>query len=103
MRLMKQAHQLYTGEGLDVDLDAAAYALDSTTIDLCLSLFPSAHFRSTKSAIKVHTLLDLHGSIPAFIRVTTGDRHDVNILDEVHARRSLRTPMRRRQSICYLC
>ena len=82
-RLMKQARQLYASESLGIDLDAAAYALDSTTIDLCLSLFPWAHFRSTKSAIKVHTLLDLHGSIPAFIRVTTGDRHDVNILDEV--------------------
>lgn len=83
MRLMKQARQLYAGESFGVDLDAAAYALDSTTIDLCLSLFPWAHFRSTKSAIKMHTLLDLHGSIPAFIRVTTGDRHDVNILDEI--------------------
>lgn len=83
MRLMKQARELYAGESLGIDLDAAAYALDSTTIDLCLSLFPWAHFRSTKSAIKVHTLLDLHGSIPAFIRVTTGDRHDVNILDEI--------------------
>ena len=66
-----------------MDLDAAAYALDSTTIDLCLSLFPWAHFRSTKSAIKMHTLLDLRGSIPVFIRVTTGDTHDVNILDRI--------------------
>ena len=82
-RLMKQARQLYAGESLGIELDATAYALDSTTIDLCLSLFPWAHFRSTKSAIKVHTLLDLHGSIPAFIRVTTGDRHDVNILDQI--------------------
>jgi hypothetical protein len=82
-RLMQQARRLYAGESLGFDLDAAAYALDSTTIDLCLSLFPWAHFRSTKSAVKIHTLLDLHGSIPAFIRVTTGDRHDVNILDEI--------------------
>jgi transposase len=82
-RLMTQARKLYASESLGVDLDAAAYALDSTTIDLCLSLFPWAHFRSTKSAIKLHTLLDMHGSIPAFIRVTTGDRHDVNILDEI--------------------
>ena len=66
-----------------MDLDAAAYALDSATIDLCLSLFPWAHFRSTKSAIKMHTLLDLRGSIPVFIRVTTGDTHDVNILDQI--------------------
>ena len=82
-RLMAQARRLYASERLGIDLDAAAYALDSTTIDLCLSLFPWAHFRSTKSAIKVHTLLDLRGSIPAFIRVTSGDRHDVNILDEI--------------------
>ena len=82
-RLMLQARKLYATESFGIDLDGAAYALDSTTIDLCLSLFPWAHFRSTKSAIKMHTLLDLHGSIPAFIRVTTGDRHDVNILDEI--------------------
>ena len=82
-RLMAQARRLYASESLGIDLDAAAYALDSTTIDLCLSLFPWAHFRSAKSAIKVHTLLDLRGSIPAFIRVTSGDRHDVNTLDEI--------------------
>ena len=82
-RLMAQARNLYAAQSFAIDLDAAAYALDSTTIDLCLSLFPWAHFRSTKSAIKVHALLDLHGSIPAFIRVTSGDRHDVNILDDI--------------------
>ena len=82
-RLMLQARKLYAQESLGMDLAAAAYALDSTTIDLCLSLFPWAHFRSTKSAVKMHTLLDLRGSIPAFIRVTTGDMHDVNILDEI--------------------
>jgi len=82
-RLMAQARSLYASESLGIDLVAAAYALDSTTIDLCLSLFPWAHFRSTKSAIKVHALLDLRGSIPAFIRVTNGDRHDVNMLDEI--------------------
>lgn len=82
-RLILQARKLYAQESLGMDLDAAAYALDSTTIDLCLSLFPWAHFRSTKSAVKMHTLLDLRGSIPAFIRVTTGDVHDVNILDEI--------------------
>jgi Domain of unknown function (DUF4372)/Transposase DDE domain len=82
-RLMLQARKLYAQENLGIDLKAAAYALDSTTIDLCLSLFPWAHFCSTKSAVKMHTLLDLRGSIPAFIRVTTGDVHDVNILDEI--------------------
>ena len=82
-RLMLQARKLYANEDLGVDLDAAAYALDSTTIDLCLTLFPWAHFRSTKSAVKMHTLLDLRGNIPTFIRVTTGDVHDVNILDEI--------------------
>ncbi|HEY1255955.1 MAG TPA: IS4 family transposase [Terracidiphilus sp.] len=82
-RLMLQARKLYATEGLGIDLNAAAYALDSTTIDLCLSLFPWAHFRSTKSAVKMHTLLDLRGNIPTFIRVTTGDVHDVNILDEI--------------------
>ena len=82
-RLMLQARKLYAQQSLGVDLGAAAYALDSTTIDLCLSLFPWAHFRSTKSAVKMHTLLDLRGSIPVFIRVTTGDTHDVNILDHI--------------------
>jgi len=82
-RLMLQARKLYAKESFGVDLDAAAYALDSTTIDLCLSLFPWAYFVSTKSAVKMHTLLDLRGNIPAFIRVTTGDVHDVNILDEI--------------------
>jgi IS4 transposase len=65
-----------------VDLDQSLYALDSTTIDLCLSLFPWARFRKHKAAVKMHTLLDLHGNIPTFIRVTDGKVHDVNILDE---------------------
>ena len=82
-RLMLQARKLYAQESLGMDLDAAAFALDSTTIDLCLSLFPWAHYRSTKSAVKMHTLLDLRGNIPSFIRITTGDVHDVNILDEI--------------------
>jgi len=82
-RLIIQARKLYAKENLGMELDAAAYALDSTTIDLCLSLFPWAHFRTTKSAVKMHTLLDLRGSIPAFIRITTGKTHDVNILDEI--------------------
>jgi Transposase DDE domain len=80
-RLMLQARKLYAKNSFGVDLDAAAYALDSTTIDLCLSLFPRAHF---VAAIKMHTLLDLRGNIPSFIRVTTGNTHDVNILDEIH-------------------
>jgi hypothetical protein len=82
-RLMIQARKLYANENLAIELDAAAYALDSTTIDLCMSLFPWAHFRTTKSAVKMHTLLDLSGNIPAFIRISTGDLHDVNILDVI--------------------
>ena len=82
-RLMIQARKLYANENLGMELDAAAYALDSTTIDLCMSLFPWAHFRTTKSAVKMHTLLDLSGNIPAFIRISTGDLHDVNILDVI--------------------
>ena len=68
---------------LGVDLDQNLYALDSTTIDLCLSLFPWARFRRHKAAVKMHTLLDLHGNIPTFIRITEGKTHDVNILDEI--------------------
>ena len=81
--LISIARPLYAQEPLGFDFDNALYALDSTTIDLCLSLFPWAHFRSTKSAVKLHTLLDLRGNIPAFLRVTSGDVHDVNILDEI--------------------
>ena len=82
-RLIAQARRLYAQESLGVELNSAVYALDSTTIDLCMSLFPWAHFRSAKSAVKMHTLLDLRGSIPAFIRVTTGDTHDVHMLDQI--------------------
>jgi hypothetical protein len=82
-RLMAQARKLYAQESLGMDLNAAAYALDSTTIELCLSLFPWAYFRPTQSAIKMHTLLDLHGSIPAFIRITTGETSDLPILDQI--------------------
>jgi hypothetical protein len=81
--LISIARPLYVKEPIGFDFDNAIYALDSTTIDLCLSLFPWAHFRSTKSAVKLHTLLDLRGNIPAFLHVTTGDLHDVNILDEI--------------------
>jgi hypothetical protein len=76
------ARPLYARDPLGVDLDQSLYALDSTTIDLCLSLFPWADFRRRKAAVKVHTLLDLRGSIPAFIRITNGKTHDVNILDQ---------------------
>ena len=76
------ARPLYARDPIGVDLDQSLYALDSTTIDLCLSLFPWARFRKHKAAVKMHTLLDLHGNIPTFIRVTDGKVHDVNILDE---------------------
>jgi hypothetical protein len=76
------ARPLYAHDPMGVDLDQSLYALDSTTIDLCLSLFPWARFRQHKAAVKMHTLLDLHGNIPTFIRVTDGNVHDVNILDE---------------------
>ena len=68
---------------LGIDLDATVYAFDATTIDLCLSLHPWAPFRSTKAAIKLHTLLDLHGSIPSFIHITDGKTHEVNVLDDL--------------------
>jgi hypothetical protein len=80
-RLIAQARRLYTGESLLGDLDNTVYALDSTTIDLCLSLFPWAHFRSTKAAVKMHTLLDLRGNIPSFIHISDGKLHDVRALD----------------------
>jgi hypothetical protein len=81
--LIRIARPLYAHDEIGVDLDQSLYALDSTTIDLCLSLFPWAKFRQRKAAVKMHTLLDLHGNIPTFIRVTSGDVHDVNILDEI--------------------
>jgi hypothetical protein len=79
--LIAQTRELYTGEDLGIDLDSNIYALDSTTIDLCLSLFPWARFRKTKGAIKLHTLMNLRGSIPEFILISDGKLHDVNILD----------------------
>lgn len=75
------ARWLYAKEPLGVDLNETVYALDSTTIDLCLSLFPWAEFRSTKAAVKLHTLLDLRGAIPTFIHISDGKLHDVNVLD----------------------
>ncbi|SCC91217.1 transposase [Thiomonas sp. X19] len=80
-RLIARARALYAQEPSDLGLDATVYALDSTTIDLCLSLFDWAPFRSTKAAIKLHTLLDLRGAIPAFIHISDGKLHDVNVLD----------------------
>jgi len=80
-RLIAQARTLYADTSPDIDWDGAAYALDSTTIDLSLSLFPWAPFRSTKSAVKVHTLLDLKGHIPSFVHISDGKYHDVNVLD----------------------
>ena len=82
-RLIATARGLYVREPMGVDLEQSLYALDSTTIDLCLALFPWAQFRQHKAAVKMHTLLDLHGNIPTFVRVTSGDVHDVNILDEI--------------------
>ena len=80
-RLIAQARRLYAGDSLGVDLPSTVYALDSTTINLCLSVFPWAHFRSTKAAVKMHTLLDLRGNIPSFIHISDGKLHDVHALD----------------------
>ncbi len=80
-RLIVQARRLYSGDSFGVELENTAYALDSTTIDLCLSLFPWALFRTTKSAVKMHTLLDLRGNIPSFIHISDGKLGDVKVLD----------------------
>ena len=79
--LVRTARPLYAKEDLGLDLDNTIYALDASTIDLCLSVFPWALFRSTKSAVKLHTLLDLRGNIPTFIHISDGKLHDVNVLD----------------------
>jgi len=81
--LIQQAKTLYAGDSKFPDLDATVYALDSSTIDLCMTLFPWAHFRRTKSAVKMHTLLNLCGNIPEFILITEGNVHDVNVLDHI--------------------
>jgi hypothetical protein len=81
--LIARARKLYAQEDLGVDLSETLYALDSTTIDLCLTLFPWARFRRHKAAVKMHTLLDVRGSIPTFIRITEGKLHDVHFLDEL--------------------
>jgi len=80
-RLIEQARKLYAGDSVGIELEHTTYALDSTTIDLCLSLFPWALFRTTKSAVKMHTLLDLRGNIPSFIHISDGKLGDVNVLD----------------------
>ena len=79
--LIRHARQLYAADSFGVDLEHTAYALDSTTIDLCLSLFPWAEFRCNKGAIKLHTLLDLRGNIPCFVLITDGKTSDVTVLD----------------------
>ena len=78
---IKRARKLYCNDSFGVDLDNTVYALDATTIDLCLSLFPWAPFRTTRAAVKLHTLLDLRGNIPAFIHISDGKVHEVNVLD----------------------
>ena len=79
--LIQVARRLYANEDLGLELDNTVYALDASTIDLCLSIFPWAHFRKTKAAIKLHTLLDLRGNIPSFIHISDGKLYDVNVLD----------------------
>jgi len=81
--LIRKARRLYALDDHGLDLNEMVYALDFTTIDLCLSMFPWATFRQTKSAIKLHTLMDLRGSIAVFISITDGSVHDVNILDQI--------------------
>jgi hypothetical protein len=81
--LIAVARPLYAADPIGVELDQSLYALDSTTIDLCLSLFPWARFRRRKAAVKMHTLLDLRGNIPTFIHITDGKVHDVNVLDQI--------------------
>jgi hypothetical protein len=81
--LIDTARGLYASDDFGVELDQTVYALDATTIDLCLSVFPWAKFRRTKAAIKLHTLLDLRGNIPSFIHISDGKLHDVNVLDQL--------------------
>lgn len=79
--LIKRARKLYCNDSFGVELSNTIYALDAATIDLCLSLFPWAPFRSTKAGVRLHTLLDLRGNIPAFIHISDGRTHEVNVLD----------------------
>ena len=81
--LIRKARKLYAEDSNALDIDEMVYALDASTIDLCLTMFPWAHFRKTKAAVKLHTMIDLQGSIPVFISITDGSVHDVNILDQI--------------------
>ena len=81
MSLIQTARKLYASDSFAVELEQTVYALDTTTINLCLSVFPWARFRSTKAAVKMHTLLDLRGNIPSFIHISDGKMHEVNVLD----------------------
>lgn len=81
--LIRKARKLYANDSKALDIDEMVYALDASTIDLCLTMFPWAHFRKTKAAVKLHTMIDLQGSIPVFISITDGSVHDVNILDQI--------------------
>lgn len=81
--LIRRARSLYADDPFGADLEQAAYALDSTTVDLCLALFPWARFRERKGAVKLHTLIDLHGNIPTFVCITDGLVHDVNVMDHI--------------------
>ena len=81
--LIQTARKLYAGDGFGLELKNTVYALDSTTVDLCLALFPWARFRQHKGAVKLHTLIDLRGNIPTFIHVSDGKLHDVNVLDQI--------------------
>ena len=81
MSLIQTARKLYASDSFAVELDQTAYALDTTIIDLCLSVFPWAHFRRAKAAVKMHTLLDLRGNIPTFIHISDGKMHELNVLD----------------------
>ena len=81
--LIVKARKLYSGDQTTLDLDEMVYAIDASTIDLCLSKFPWAKFRKTKAAVKLHTMIDLKGSIPVFIEITDGSVHDVNIMDQM--------------------
>jgi DDE family transposase/uncharacterized protein DUF4372 len=83
LSLIGQARKLYAGDSFGVELSNTAYALDTTTIDLCLSLFPWARFQRTKAAVRLHTLLDLRGSIPSFVHVSDGKLHEVNVFDQI--------------------
>jgi hypothetical protein len=83
LSLIQIGRRLYAGEDFGVELKNTAYALDTTTIDLSLSLFSWAHFRKAQAAVKLHTLLDLRGNIPTFIHISDGKMHEVNILDQI--------------------